>query len=212
MRLIGVRAEISSVLAATHVRIETMIRKGEIDGVRVDHPDGLRDPLSYFTRLRELLPDGRIYIEKILENDERLNEEWPIDGTVGYDFLAKVNRLWMDDQRIDVLTATYSDFTGHSVNFGRLVREKKRAIVESAFSDAHQQLAAHGAADRAKRLALAGLEPAAITRSLGQADYGIAHLPHVPDGIIDPRGGQADIGGGAAKRAHRVPGSRRRCV
>ncbi len=47
----------------------------------------------------------------------------------------------MDDQRIDVLTATYSDFTGHSVNFGKLVREKKRAIVESTFSDAHQQLA-----------------------------------------------------------------------
>jgi (1->4)-alpha-D-glucan 1-alpha-D-glucosylmutase len=139
--LIGVRAEIAGVVAATHSRIEEMIFKGEIDGVRVDYPDGLRDPLTYFKRLRELLPAGRIYVEKILENDERLNEEWPIDGTVGYDFLAKVNRLWMDDQRVDVLTATYSDFTGHSVNFGKLVREKKRAMVESTFSDAHQQLA-----------------------------------------------------------------------
>jgi (1->4)-alpha-D-glucan 1-alpha-D-glucosylmutase len=140
--LFGIRAELSSVVAATHARIEEMIVKDEIEGVRVDHPDGLREPLAYFKRLRELLPDGRIYIEKILENDERLNEEWPIDGTVGYDFLAKVNRLWMDDQRIDVLTATYSDFTGHSVDFGKLVREKKRAIVESTFSDAHQQLTA----------------------------------------------------------------------
>ncbi len=140
--LIGIRAELPGVMAATHARIERMVFNGEIDGVRVDHPDGLRDPLTYFRRLRELLPEGRIYIEKILENDERLNEEWPIDGTVGYDFLAKVNRLWMDDQRIDVLTATYSDFTGHSVNFAKLVREKKRAIVESAFSDAHEQLAA----------------------------------------------------------------------
>ncbi len=140
--LIGIRAELSSVVAATHARIEEMIFKDEIEGVRVDHPDGLREPLAYFKRLRELLPNGRIYIEKILENDERLNQEWPIDGTVGYDFLAKVNRLWMDDQRIDVLTATYSDFTGHSVDFGKLVREKKRAIVESTFSDAHQQLAA----------------------------------------------------------------------
>jgi len=49
-----------------------------------------------------LLPEGRIYIEKVLENDERLKEGWPIDGTVGYEFLAKVNRLWMDDQRTDV--------------------------------------------------------------------------------------------------------------
>jgi (1->4)-alpha-D-glucan 1-alpha-D-glucosylmutase len=140
--LIGIRTELPHVAAATHARIEEMISKGEIDGVRVDHPDGLREPLEYFERLRRLLPAGRIYVEKILENDERLNGDWPIDGTVGYEFLAKVNRLWMDDQRIDVLTATYSDFTGHSVNFGKLVREKKRAIIESTFSAAHEQLAA----------------------------------------------------------------------
>jgi len=140
--LIGIRTELPIVAAATHARIEEMISKGEIDGVRVDHPDGLREPLEYFERLRRVLPEGRIYIEKILENDERLNGDWPIDGTVGYDFLAKVNRLWMDDQRTDVLTATYSDFTGHSVNFGKLVREKKRAIIESTFSAAHEQLAA----------------------------------------------------------------------
>ena len=140
--LIGVRTELPNVAAATHARIEEMISKGEIDGVRVDHPDGLRAPLEYFERLRRLLPEGRIYIEKILENDERLNGDWPIDGTVGYDFLAKINRLWMDDQRTDVLTATYSDFTGHSVNFGKLVREKKHAIIASTFSAAHEQLAA----------------------------------------------------------------------
>ncbi|HEY0803105.1 MAG TPA: malto-oligosyltrehalose synthase [Steroidobacteraceae bacterium] len=140
--LIGVRTELPKVAAATHARIEEMISSGQIDGVRVDHPDGLREPLQYFERLRRLLPRGRIYIEKILENDERLNADWPIDGTVGYDFLAKVNRLWMDDQRTDVLTATYSDFTGHSVDFGKLVREKKRAIIESTFYAAHEQLAA----------------------------------------------------------------------
>jgi (1->4)-alpha-D-glucan 1-alpha-D-glucosylmutase len=138
--LVGIRTEISEVFAASHARIETMISKGEVDGLRIDHPDGLRDPRTYFERLRRLLPDGRLYVEKILENDERLVEDWPIDGTVGYDFLAKVNRLWMDDQRIDALTATYSDFTGHPVNFGALVREKKRAIVESTFSAAFDAL------------------------------------------------------------------------
>ncbi|HSY94476.1 MAG TPA: malto-oligosyltrehalose synthase [Steroidobacteraceae bacterium] len=132
--LSGIRTELPAVFAATHARIETMILQGEIDGVRVDHPDGLREPLEYFKRLRALLPQGRIYVEKILENEEHLKDDWPIDGTVGYEFLAKVNRLWMDDQRVDALTATYSDFTGHSVNFAALVREKKRAIVESTFS------------------------------------------------------------------------------
>jgi (1->4)-alpha-D-glucan 1-alpha-D-glucosylmutase len=138
--LSGVRTELEKVAAATHARIEAMIQNGDIDGLRVDHPDGLREPLQYFERLRHSLPAGRIYIEKILENDERLNEDWPIDGTVGYDFLAKVNRLWMDDQRIDVLTATYSDFTGHTVNFGKLVRAMKLAIVESTFSADCEQL------------------------------------------------------------------------
>jgi (1->4)-alpha-D-glucan 1-alpha-D-glucosylmutase len=132
--LSGIRTELPAVFEATHARIATMIVQGEIDGVRVDHPDGLREPLEYFKRLRALLPQGRIYVEKILENDEHLKEDWPIEGTVGYEFLAKVNRLWMDDQRVDALTATYSDFTGHSVNFAKLVREKKRAIVESTFS------------------------------------------------------------------------------
>ena len=140
--LIGIRTELPQVVAATHARIEQMIANDEIDGVRVDHPDGLREPRLYFERMRRLLPQGRIYIEKILENDERLNADWPIDGTVGYEFLAKVNRLWMDDQRIDVLTATYADFTGQPVDFGKLVREKKREILDSTFSAAHQELAA----------------------------------------------------------------------
>jgi (1->4)-alpha-D-glucan 1-alpha-D-glucosylmutase len=132
--LVGIRTELAEVFEASHARIERMVSQGEVDGLRIDHPDGLRDPRAYFERLRRLLPAGRLYVEKILENDERLVEDWPVDGTVGYDFLAKVNRLWMDDQRIDALTATYSDFTGHPVNFGALVREKKRAIVESTFS------------------------------------------------------------------------------
>jgi (1->4)-alpha-D-glucan 1-alpha-D-glucosylmutase len=139
--LIGIRTESSRVVAATHARIETMISRGEVDSLRIDHPDGLRDPLTYFKKLRELLPEGRVYVEKILENDERLMDDWPIDGTVGYDFLAKVNRLWMDDQRIDALTATYSDFTGHSVNFAALVRESKRGIVNSTFSADLERLA-----------------------------------------------------------------------
>jgi len=140
--LSAIRTEVPAVFAASHARIEAMIARDDIDGLRVDHPDGLREPLEYFKRLRALLPRGRIYVEKILENDEHLKEDWPIDGTVGYEFLAKVNRLWMDDQRIDALTATYFDFTGHSVNLAKLVREKKRAIIESAFAAEHDRLTA----------------------------------------------------------------------
>ncbi len=132
-----------------------MIARGEIEGLRVDHPDGLRDPRTYFKRLREFLPGGRIYVEKILENDERLMEDWPIDGTVGYEFLAKANRLWMDDQRIDALTAIYSDFTGHPVNFAALVRQKSAKSSILLFPRISNGWAAPRSRARAPRGALA---------------------------------------------------------
>jgi (1->4)-alpha-D-glucan 1-alpha-D-glucosylmutase len=138
--LVGLSTEREEVFDAAHDRFRKMINEGQIDGLRVDHPDGLRDPLEYFRRLRMLLPRGRIYVEKILDTEERLPPAWPIDGTVGYDFLAKVNRLWMSDQHTDSLTSTYADFTGHSVNLGALIREKKDYIVRYAFAHDHQRL------------------------------------------------------------------------
>lgn len=137
--LVGISTERPEVFAAAHERFRKMIAAAEIDGLRVDHPDGLRDPREYFQRLRELLPRGRIYVEKILDTEERL-PPWPIDGTVGYDFLSKVNRLWMSDQHTDSLTSTYADFTGHSVNLGALIREKKELTVRYSFAHDLQRL------------------------------------------------------------------------
>jgi (1->4)-alpha-D-glucan 1-alpha-D-glucosylmutase len=138
--LVGLSSEREEVFDAAHARFRTMIRERQVDGLRVDHPDGLRDPLEYFRRLRGVLPKGRIYVEKILDTEERLPASWPIDGTVGYDFLSKVNRLWMSDQHTDSLTSTYADFTGHSVNLGALIREKKDYTVRYAFAHDHQRL------------------------------------------------------------------------
>jgi (1->4)-alpha-D-glucan 1-alpha-D-glucosylmutase len=132
--LIGIRAELPRVLEATHARIRTMIANDELDGLRIDHPDGLRAPAEYFRAVRKMLPGGRIYVEKILDNDETLHTGWDVDGTVGYDFLAKVNRLWMSDQKIDALTAAYFDFTGQTVNLPALIRQKKREILAGSFS------------------------------------------------------------------------------
>jgi (1->4)-alpha-D-glucan 1-alpha-D-glucosylmutase len=131
--LIGLRVEDERIFTASHARIAEICQAGEIQGLRVDHPDGLRAPAAYFTRLRQLLPDGRIYGEKILDADERLREDWPVDGTVGYDFLSRVNRLWMDGQKSDALSAIYADYTGHTVNLSRVVREKKAQIIHALF-------------------------------------------------------------------------------
>jgi (1->4)-alpha-D-glucan 1-alpha-D-glucosylmutase len=138
--LVGISTERVEVFAAAHERFRKMIAAGEVAGLRVDHPDGLRDPREYFQRLRALLPPGRIYVEKILDTEERLPTAWPIDGTVGYDFLSKVNRLWMSDQHTDSLTSTYADFTGHSVNLGALIREKKELTVRYSFAHDLQRL------------------------------------------------------------------------
>jgi (1->4)-alpha-D-glucan 1-alpha-D-glucosylmutase len=157
--LVGLRMESPEVFDATHARVARMIADGEIDGLRIDHPDGLRDPLAYFFQLRQLLPQGHVYIEKILDNEEQLREEWPVDGTVGYDFLSKVNRLWMDDQKADMLTAAYSDFTGHSVNFPAVVREKKREIIEGNFAADLERLT-----DLAQRIALTSWKTRDLSR------------------------------------------------
>ena len=85
--LIGLRMEREHVFEETHALILEWLHTGVLDGVRVDHPDGLRDPLEYFRRLRQHAPDAWIIGEKILEPEEFLRDEWPIEGTSGYDFL-----------------------------------------------------------------------------------------------------------------------------
>ncbi|HVW22531.1 MAG TPA: malto-oligosyltrehalose synthase [Opitutaceae bacterium] len=132
--LVGLRVEAEPVFEAAHGKIASLLAEGGIDGLRVDHPDGLRDPEGYFARLRRLLPKGRIYVEKILDSEEQLRSEWPVDGTVGYEFLSKVNRLWMNDQKADALNGLYADFTRQPVNFLHIVRDKKRNIVEASFA------------------------------------------------------------------------------
>ena len=83
--LIGLRMELPEVFEATHELPLRWVREGRVHGLRVDHPDGLRDPAGYFARLREAAPDAWIVAEKILEADEPLRD-WPIDGTTGYRF------------------------------------------------------------------------------------------------------------------------------
>jgi (1->4)-alpha-D-glucan 1-alpha-D-glucosylmutase len=130
--LAGLKIEDPAVYEATHRKILELCTSGPVDGVRVDHPDGLRDPAEYFRRLRTQLPDKWIVAEKILETGEVM-PEWPVDGTTGYDFLQMVGGLWVDPAGEKEVTDFYSDFTGHVVPFGVLVRDKKRDILRSGF-------------------------------------------------------------------------------
>lgn len=129
--LIGLRMEDEQVFTDTHARILEWVQAGRLDGLRVDHPDGLLDPEEYLQRLRQAVgPQTWIVIEKILEPGEALPHNWPVQGTVGYDFLQRVNRLLVDPGGEDALNDTYTQFTGRSLDFPTLGREKKLLVLD----------------------------------------------------------------------------------
>lgn len=127
--LVGLRMEDRRVFEDTHSLILDWLRRGVLDGVRVDHPDGLRDPREYFRRLRASAPDAWIVAEKILEPGEPLREDWPVQGTTGYDFLNVVNGLFIDARSERAFTEFYEEFTGRSGSFEQAAYEKKTQVL-----------------------------------------------------------------------------------
>ncbi|HEM46816.1 MAG TPA: malto-oligosyltrehalose synthase, partial [Alphaproteobacteria bacterium] len=110
--LVALRMEDPRVFEATHALVIRWLRDGLIDGIRVDHIDGLRDPEAYLHRLRGAWPDGWILVEKILEPEEPLPATWPVDGTTGYDFLQRLDGLFIDPAGRLPLSDLYAEFTG----------------------------------------------------------------------------------------------------
>jgi (1->4)-alpha-D-glucan 1-alpha-D-glucosylmutase len=94
--LAGVHVEDPDAFDATHTEILRWISGGLVDGLRVDHPDGLRDPAVYLRRLRSAAPQTWIVVEKILEYGESLPDAWPVQGTTGYDALREVCGVFID--------------------------------------------------------------------------------------------------------------------
>jgi (1->4)-alpha-D-glucan 1-alpha-D-glucosylmutase len=127
--LIGLRIENQRVFADTHALILTWLREGVLDGVRIDHPDGLRDPRQYFDRLRTAAPGVWIVGEKILQPGERLREDWDIDGTTGYDFMNIVNGLFVDSREEAAFNRIYSQFTSEAAGYAAVCRDKKLLIM-----------------------------------------------------------------------------------
>ena len=139
--LIGVRAERPHVFMATHSRILEWLRTGVLDGVRVDHPDGLRDPQQYLARLRAAAPDAWIVAEKILQPSEVLRANWPIDGTTGYDFLNVCNELLVNGEGLKEIGKIYREFTGFAEDYDSLVYSKKLAVAHEALGSDVNRLA-----------------------------------------------------------------------
>ncbi|MBO0686400.1 MAG: malto-oligosyltrehalose synthase, partial [Candidatus Dormibacteraeota bacterium] len=140
--LVALRMEEPEVFARTHELVLSWVQQGILDGLRVDHPDGLRDPLVYFERLRAEAPSAWILAEKVLEPGEELPEDWPVAGTTGYDFLNRVLGLLMDPEGEAPLTATYRSFSGEEAPWSEVAHDSRLLIMDEVLGSDLARLAA----------------------------------------------------------------------
>jgi len=138
--LVGVRVEDSLVFDATHGLIMRLAAQPPVDGLRVDHIDGLRDPLAYLNRLREQLAKDAaldhpreicVFVEKILARKERLPREWPASGTTGYDFLNALNSVFVDPKGAKCIEEVYDRFVGKKLIYADLLYQKKKLVMST---------------------------------------------------------------------------------
>jgi (1->4)-alpha-D-glucan 1-alpha-D-glucosylmutase len=129
--LAGVRQEDPEVFEATHQKTLALIAEGLVDGLRIDHPDGLADPAGYLARLRDR-GVAHVWVEKILESDEKLRD-WPVEGTVGYEFLNDVAALFVDPVGEAPLTALWEELSEDGRPFGKWALEAKLEQASTTF-------------------------------------------------------------------------------
>ncbi|MCU1444865.1 malto-oligosyltrehalose synthase [Cryobacterium sp.] len=150
--LAGVRVEVPWVFDESHREILRWVRTGQVQGLRVDHPDGLADPGGYLDRLSAAMGGGYLLVEKILEGREQLPSNWSTDGTTGYDALADFDRVLVDpagQDRLDALETTLQNERIHAdpgdpeapVSWTELVYSGKRAIADGILQSEVRRLA-----------------------------------------------------------------------
>ena len=137
--LAGVRVERPEVFDAVHALVFRLYHEGVVDGLRIDHIDGLAEPREYCQRLRQRLTELRdtapyVVAEKILGRDEPLRDDWPVDGTTGYDFMNDVGALLHDPAGAEPLARTWGELTGLSPRFADEARAARRKILAENLS------------------------------------------------------------------------------
>lgn len=131
--LAAIRVEVPWVLEESHREIVRWVRDGLVDGIRVDHPDGLRDPGAYLDDLAELTQHSPVWVEKILEGDEPLPGYWQTAGTTGYDALASIDRVLVDRAGRVPLSQLDARLRGSAAveSWSTMIRSTKRRIADT---------------------------------------------------------------------------------
>ena len=171
--LIAVRAEDPGVFAATHGLLLELMSDGLIDGLRVDHPDGLADPRGYLERLAKATGGAWVVAEKILTGGARLPSDWPCAGTTGYDALAMVDGLFHDPAGDVPLTRLYRQRTGGPADFAGVALDAKRQVAAESLAAEVARLAR--LAQQAGGPALAGVRAGDLITVLTEllASFGV---------------------------------------
>ncbi len=132
--LAALRVEDEAVFSDTHALVLNWVRAGLVDGLRIDHPDGLRDPEGYLRRLQQETPDGTwVVVEKILEPGERL-PRWPAAGTTGYEFATLATGVLVDPAGETSLTGAYTAFSKADADWAEVVLAKKHLVIREVLS------------------------------------------------------------------------------
>jgi (1->4)-alpha-D-glucan 1-alpha-D-glucosylmutase len=142
--LIGLRVEDPQVFEASHGLMFSLVRDEKISGLRIDHIDGLFDPGGYLQRLQDRLAEVKkapaageqefyVVVEKILAEEESLPQEWPVAGTTGYDFLDRVNGLFVEPRGLEKIKQIYARFTHSEETLSEVMYDKKKMVLESLF-------------------------------------------------------------------------------
>ncbi len=156
--LVGLRVERASVFDDVHARLLELVAAGDVQGIRIDHVDGLADPKSYLERLQEASGGIYLLVEKILGPDEDLRADWPADGTTGYEFILSLAELLVDPRGEAAMTAAYNAFLGEEIDFNALALETKRRLLARNLA---------GELDRLKDMALSLAAKDPMTRDYG---------------------------------------------
>ena len=221
--LAALRQEDPAVFDATHTEVSRWAAEDLVDGIRVDHPDGLADPAGYLSRLRTLIGDRWLVIEKILATDEALDADLPVAGTTGYDALREIGGVFIDPSGaapLSELTEARTGSPGDAVGLAFDKHELKRSVARSGLRpelercvramptgpiahtelvDAVVELVATVPVYRADYPSLAGMLPGVVAKVTTEHPELAPALEHLAAGLI--------AGGEAATRFEQLCGA-----